>query len=133
METFTFCPNSLVPETLPREPPSVMSLNGWQFSAKPAVPYQRKFKVTLHGLRWFLDPDTDLYDSFTEPDINAHNLELFYSRHETWNPFNWTHPHLGPLVVRFAAPVSVPKGKENSGGFIDAFEITLIHHNPGYE
>lgn len=132
LETFNFCPNSLVPETLPREVPSVLTMNGWTFTSRPTTPHQRKFRVKLFGLRWFLDDIDDTYDDDTLPTINARALEEFYARHETWAPFNWTHPHLGPLVVRFAAPVTVPAATANSGGLLEPLEITLIHHNPGY-
>lgn len=131
METFNFCPDSLVPETLPRDPAQVLSMNGWTFSARPTTPHQRKFRVKLYGLKWFLETD-GTYDSTTSPEINAKALEDFYALHETWAPFNWTHPHLGTLVVRFAAPVIVPAGSVNSGGLIEPLEITLIHHDPGY-
>ena len=50
--TFSFSPNSLVPETLPPEPVQGVSLGGWAFVSKPNIPFQRKFKVTLHGMRW---------------------------------------------------------------------------------
>jgi hypothetical protein len=50
--TFSFCPASLVAETLPPEPAQGVSMNGWAFTSKPRIPFQKKFKVTLHGLRW---------------------------------------------------------------------------------
>lgn len=132
METFNFCPNSLVPATLPRENTSYMSMNGWTFSSRPTTPYQKKFRVKLFGLRWYLNSATGLFDNTTDPTLNAKALEEFYERHETWSPFNWTHPHLGPIVCRFANPVTVPEATVNSGGLIEPVEITLIHHNPGY-
>jgi hypothetical protein len=132
METFEFCPNRMVPETLARDTPDGMSLGGWQFTARPTTPFQRRFRITLYGLKWFLDPETDEYDIVEEPEFNARLLELFYQAHETWNPFIFPHPHLGDIVVRFLSPVSVPKGIKDGGGLIDAFEITLVEHNPGY-
>ena len=132
MQTFNFCPNGLVPVTVPREAQQVLSMGGWAFSAKPNVPYQRKFKVVLHGLRWYVNPTTGLYDSTTNPSINARALELFYEDHETWNPFTWVHPHLGSMTCRFSDTVSVPEGIPNSNGLLNPLEITLIHHNPGF-
>jgi len=134
MDTFDFCPNHYVPETLPREGgATTVSLGGWQFSAKPTTPYQRRFKLTLHGLRWYLD-DTGIYDAATDPSFNAKRLEEFYQRNEMWNPFLFRHQHLSPVPIqcRFAAPVTVPAGEKNSGGFIAPLEVQLIHHNPGY-
>lgn len=129
--TFNFCPKSLVPETLHREAPTVMTMGGWTFSAKPTTPHQKKFRVMLHGLRWYLNND-GTYDATTEVTTNAKALEEFYEAHETWRPFNWVHPHLGSIVCRFAAPVNIGAAISNSGGFLDPVEITLIHHNPGY-
>jgi hypothetical protein len=88
---------------------------------------QRRFRVRLHGLRWYLNPANDLYDSTTDPTINAHALELFYQDKEMWKPFTWTHPHIGELTVRFAAPVSVPAASPNSDGrILEPLEITLV-------
>lgn len=132
-DIFDFCPGRNVPETLPRDAPqSTMSLGGWQFSSRPTTPYQRKFKLTLHGLRWYLDEDTGRYDFETNPQFNARALERFYETHETWAPFTLKHQHFGDLTVRFANPVIVPAGEVNSGGFIKPVEVTFIHHNPGY-
>jgi hypothetical protein len=133
VDTFSFCPNSLVPVTMPREPVQVVSFNGWQFTAKPTTPYQRRFKVTLHGMKWFLNSATGVYDSTTTPTINARALELFYQAHEGWDPFLWQHPHIAtPLTVRFGAPVVVPEALPNSGGRCAPLEINLIEHNAGY-
>jgi hypothetical protein len=133
METFDFCPDRNIPETLPRETSnSSMSMNGWNFSARPTTPYQRKFKISLQGVRWYLDPVTGLYDPLANPKFNAHALEKFYARHETWNPFIFKHQHIGDLVVRFASPLIVPAAKANSGGLIDPIEMMLLHHNPGF-
>lgn len=133
MDRFLFCTGRNVPETLPRDAPqTAMSMNGWQFSSRPTTPYQRKFKLTLHGLRWYLDPGTDYYDPASNYQFNAAALEKFYQDHETWSPFILPHQHIGDLVVRFFSPVTVPAGEQNSGGFIKPVEVTFIHHNPGY-
>ncbi|WOF44366.1 hypothetical protein KNJ79_05385 [Sphingopyxis indica] len=131
LSVLNICPNTLVPVTIPPEPVTGVSMNGWAFTSKPAVPYQRKFRVTLHGLRWYLD-GAGLYNAGTDPTRNARALELFYQAHGNWKSFLWLHPHIGQLEVRFSAPVSVPEGIPNSGGLIKAFEINLIEHNPGF-
>lgn len=131
METFNFCPLTLVPETIPREGGGGITLNAWQFSSKPTAPYQRKFKVKLYGLMWYLG-GSDLYDATTDATHNARALETFYQRNETWNPFTWVHPHLGSLIVRFAAPLNVPAALPNSGGRLDSVEVTFVEYNPGY-
>lgn len=129
--TFSFCPTSQVVELIPPESVSGISLNGWNFSAKPTVPYQAKWKVMLYGLRWYLQSN-GTFDSTTDPTHNARALEIFYQNNQTWDSFTWSHPHIGSLTVRFAAPVVIPAAEPNSGGLIAPVEINLIHHNPGY-
>lgn len=130
--TFNFCPESQVAETLPPEPVQGVSMNGWQFSARPSIPYQRKFKLTLHGLRWFLNAN-GTYDETTSATSNARVLEKFYQTNGTWDTFTWAHPHLGvTLTCRFASPVTVPAALVNSNGILEPLEITLVEHNPGY-
>lgn len=129
--TFDFCPTSQVPEIIPPEPVQGITMNGWNFSAKPTVPYQKKFRVMLHGLRWYLQSN-GLFDTTTDLTHNARVLELFYEQNGTWDSFTWAHQHLGSLTVRFAAPVVVPAALPNSGGLIDPVEITLVHHDPAY-
>lgn len=129
--TFNFCPTSLVPELLPPEPVKGMSMNGWNFSSKPTVPYQPKWKVTLEGMRWYLQSN-GLFDVTTDLTHNARVLEVFYQTNQTWDSFAWTHPHIGALTVRFAEPVTIPKAIPNSNGLIEMVEVTLVQHNPGY-
>lgn len=129
--TFDFCPNSLVPETLPPDVQPVITLNGWTFSSKPSVPYQKKFRVTLHGLRWYLQ-NNGLFDVTTDPTRNARRLEQFYETNGTWDSFAWTHPNFGLMNVRFSAPVAVPMALPNSNGLVPTLEINLIHHDPAY-
>lgn len=131
MAVFSFCPNRLVPETLPPERPKGMSFNGWSFTSRPTTPFQRRFKLTLYGLQWYLAPN-GLYDATTNVNFNAHALELFYRDHEIWRPFDWTHPHFGPMVCKFDAPVIVPAAMPNSNGLIESMEIQMVHDNPGY-
>ena len=133
MATFNFCPSSMVPVTLPPEVGTGFTSNtGWNFTARPTAPYQRRFKLKLYGMKWVLNDATGRYDATEAPQFNARALEIFYAQHQTWLPFTFNHPHLGPMTCRFAAPVQVPEGMENSGGQIDMVEVTLIEHNPGY-
>jgi hypothetical protein len=131
--TFNFCPKSLVPELLPPEPVSGMSLNGWNFSSKPTVPFQRSWRVTLHGLRWFLNSSTGLFDNATQPTLNAKLLEEFYQSNGTWDSFTWTHPHItGALTVRFKSVVQIPAGIPNSGGLCNPVEVNFVEHNASW-
>lgn len=127
-----FCPGVMVPRTKPPAPTGKgISMNGWYFSSKPNVPYQKSFVVKLNGLRWYLT-GTGLYDAVVNPGFNARRLELFYEARGTWDSFDFPHPHLGTLVCRFREPLEIPEAVPNSSGLIEPFDVTLIHHNPGY-
>lgn len=131
-ETFNFSPFRNVPETIPPEPMSGLTMNGWQFSSKPNIPYQKRFRIKLYGLRWYTVVGTELYDETTNPNFNARLLELFYQRHQTWNPFIFPHQHIGNLTCRFTAPLMLPAAPQGANGWLEGVEINLIHHNPGY-
>lgn len=130
-DLFNFCPDYMVPRTKPPQASQVMSMNGWAFSAKPKVPYQKTFVVKLQGMRWYLLAN-NLYDEVTNPQYNARLLEKFYEAHGVWQAFDFPHPHFGTLSCKFSQPVEVPEAIVNSGGLIDGFDITLVHNNPGF-
>lgn len=132
MATWTFCPSKMVPVNVPPEQASVMSMNGWNFSAKPSVPFQYSFKVTLYGLQWYTNAGTGLFDRTTNPTFNARAFEDFVRVHGLWKAFVFPHPHLGNIDCRFKTLPMVPPGLAYSDGLIDAFEVELIHHNPSY-
>lgn len=128
---FNFCIGSRVAEVIAPEEPSVKDFNGWDYTPQPVLPYRRKFKVTLEGLRWrFLDNGT--IDYATDPERNAGVLEAFYTTHRKHKPFNFTHEWLGTLEMRFETPLNVPKALPDSGGLLEALEVNMIHHNPSY-
>lgn len=128
---FDFCPNTRVAEVIAPDEPSIKDFNGWDYTPKPVLPYRRKFKVTLEGLRWIFS-DSGTIDYATDPDHNAALLEQFYVDHRKWRAFNFSHEYLGTLEVRFENPLSIPKAMANSNGLIDPVEIMLIHHNPSF-
>jgi hypothetical protein len=121
----------MVPRTKPPQASQVMSMNGWPFTSKPKVPYQKSFAVKLQGMYWYLKSN-GYFDVSTNPRYNARRLELFYERHGVWKPFDFPHPHLGLLRCRFSQPLEIPEAIANSGGLVDAFDVNLVHHDPGY-
>lgn len=127
---FDFCPNSRVAEELPPEEVVAASMNGWDFTAKPKIPYRAKFKVTLYGMRWYLD-GAEL-DTITDAEHNMGRLRTFYLLHRTWDTFTYEHEYLGDLTVRFDKPLNFPAAIPNSDGRIEPLELTLIHHNPSF-
>ncbi|AGH48894.1 hypothetical protein G432_05835 [Sphingomonas sp. MM-1] len=63
--------------------------------------------------------------------MNAGQLLNFYKQNRMWDTFTYHHEYLGPLTVRFAEPVNIPKAIGNSNGLIQNFGVILIHHNLG--
>lgn len=128
---FNFCRKTRVAETIAPEETTIKDFNGWDYTPRPTLPYRRKFKVTLDGLRWYFNSNGTI-DYVTNPEYNAGVLESFYSAHRKHKPFNYQHEWLGLLELRFENPVNIPKAIPNSGGLIESFELMMIHHNPTY-
>lgn len=131
MATWDFVPKHMVVENLPPEQAKGLSMNGWFFSAKPNVPWQYKFKVTVNGLQWFLNNDGSYNDGTNGP-INARRFEQFVVDHGLWKVFDFPHPHFGTIQCRFSNLPAVPKGEVNANGVIAPFEVELVHHNPSF-
>lgn len=131
MAVFDFAPNSHVAVEKAPEDSSVVTFNGWEFTARPAVPYQRRFILKMNGMYWRLSGGA--LDIVTEPTTNVGTLLAFWRTHRRWKSFTYPHEYLGNLDCRFAAPVEVLEALPESGGLAPPFEITLIHHNPSYE
>lgn len=129
---FDFAPNSHVAEEIPPEDPAVTSFNGWEFTSRPGVPYRAKFKLTISGMRWRLNTAGNALDVTTDPTMNAGRLLAFWKTNRRWDTFNYQHEYLGLIVCRFADAVSIPKALPDSNGLVPDFEVTLVHHNPGY-
>lgn len=131
-QTFDFCDTSRVAEELPPQEQPMMSMNGWPFTSKPKVPYQREFKVKLHGMKWYLNVGGTALDVTTDTKKNAGRLLAFYRDHRLWDSFLYNHEYLGIVRVRFAKPVTVPAGIGDTGGKTEAIEVSLIEHNPSF-
>lgn len=132
MALFDFAPNSHVAEEIPPEEQDAMSMNGWEFTAKPSIPYRRKFRLVMSGMHWRMNKVQTGLDLANDPQTNAGRLMSFWLTHRKHTPFTYNHEYLGPITVRFADPVQIPKAIPNSAGLIPDFEVMLIHHNPGY-
>ena len=128
---FQFCPDSRTAETIAPEEPSIRDMNGWDYTPDPVLPFRRRFKITLEGLRWYFT-DAGAIDYSANPEYNAGVLESFYAGHRKHKPFFYEHEWMGVLQLRFENPLSVPKAMPNSGGLLEPLEIMAIHHNPSY-
>lgn len=128
---FDFCPNTRVAELLAPEEAAPKDFNGWVYHPTPTLPFRPSFKVTLEGLRWYQAPNGNLLTT-QNPQHNAGRLEAFYRLHRLSKPFNFQHEYLGMLEMQFASPVNVPKAVKNSGGALEALEITMIQYGVNY-
>lgn len=128
--TFDFCDTSRVIEEIAPESPAGTDMNGWTFTAKPAIPYRRTFKVTLHGMRWYLNGS--VLDITTNPKKNIGRLLKFYRDNQRWDVFALNHEYLGSILCQFAGAVNPPKAIASSNGLVEPFEVQLVHYNPGY-
>lgn len=129
---FDFCLNTRVAELMSPDEPEVRDFNGWVYNPVPVLPFRPTFKVTLEGLRWYLNTAGTALDTTTNPTYNAGRLEAFYRTHRKHKPFNFNHEYLGSLELRFNAPLNIPKGLQNGGGAIESLEIMMIQHNATY-
>jgi hypothetical protein len=127
---FDFCDTARVAEEMPPEEQTITSMNGWDFAARPKVPYRRKFKVSLYGLRWYLNVAGTALDLTTNTKFNAGLLLDFYKTHRLWDSFLYNHEYLGQIRVRFNKPVQIPAGA--AGGRIENVDIELVEHSPSY-
>lgn len=130
--TFDFAPNSRVWEEIAPPEVSATSFRGWEFTSKPAVPYRPTYKITLYGMRWYLNSGGTAFDTTTNPTMNAGRLRAFYIANRTWDNFTFVHETLGSMAMKFAAPVQIPPAMGESGGVIDKFEVLLVPNNPAY-
>lgn len=131
-QVFDFCDTSRVIVEVPPQEQQVISMNGWDFSAKPKVPYRREFKTTLYGMRWYLNGAGTALDVATDPTHNIGRLLQFYRDHRMWDSFLINHEYLGQIRVRFNKPVSPPEGLPDAGGRLDGLEVILLEHSPSW-
>lgn len=129
---FDFCETSRVAEEIPPDDVKATSMNGWDFSAKPKIPYRATFKVVLYGMKWYLNEDGDELDTDTDPEHNMGRLRSFYLTHRLWDSFLYDHEYLGQIRVRFDKSLRFPPAIGDSDGKVEAYELTLIHHNPSF-
>jgi hypothetical protein len=103
---------------------------GYEFSAAPQLPVQRRFTLHFETIQWFFDENGEA-DATIEPQLNALALDEFYREHYTWKSFIYPHPVFGDLVVKFAAdsPFEMPKAIKGGTGATEPFELVLIEQS----
>lgn len=130
--TFDFAPGrhtwlEIAPDEL-----SSVSFRGWEATSKPNTPYRPKYKLTLKGMRWYLNAAGNGLDVTTDPTMNCGRLRSFYIRNRQWDTFAYTHEVFGTTLYKFCAPVQIPQGLEMSAGIADSFEVMIQVADPGF-
>tara|TARA_Y100001933_G_C18722115_1_gene447897 strand:+ start:230 stop:634 length:405 start_codon:yes stop_codon:yes gene_type:complete len=114
----------------PNEGTQIQYGNSYTFASKPTSPSQRRFKLDMLGIQYFLDENDEILGGDAEIDApfayerNAKRLEEFYLAHKQWKSFLFNHPVWGQLEVRFGKPLELPKTVGN--GVLGAFNIELL-------
>lgn len=100
---------------------------GYEFSAAPQLPVQRRFRLSFNVMKWEFN-GSGVADATISPDTNIYALIQFYERHYSHKAFIYPHPVFGNITVKFAAdaPFEVPKGILGGTGAVEPFELTLV-------
>lgn len=126
METFDF-PFHVPTHSYPKGD-SFKFGRGYEFSAAPQLPIQRRFRLHFNTMLWYFNESTGEIDGSVEPQTNIKVLIDFYELHMTHKKFIYPHQVFGNLIVKFAtdAPFEVPKGMEGGSGAVEPFELVLV-------
>ena len=125
METFIFAYH-IVSHVYPKGD-SFKFGGGYEFSAAPQLPVQRRFRLKFPTMAWMRDGG-GLISAAIEPELNIKALIDFYERHYTHKAFIYPHPIFGNLTVKFSAdqPFEVPPSLPGGSGATESFELMLV-------
>ena len=100
---------------------------GYEFSAAPQLPLQRKFKLKFKAMIWHKD-ETGTPVSSIDPENNILAFDEFYREHLTHIAFYYQHEVYGQLLVKFSSeiPFEMPATLEGGAGVTEEFEINLV-------
>lgn len=97
---------------------------GYQFASAPRGPDQVTYILNFDTMVFFESPPGVL-DLVTRPTLNMGVLEAFYNTHKLYLPFEYPHPVLGNLDVRFAEPLKY-RIKKGGRGATEPFSLKII-------
>lgn len=125
METFNF-PYHVPTHSYPKGD-SFKFGRGYEFSAQPQLPVQKRFTLRFNVMKWEFD-NSGVADASINPTTNILALIQFYEAHYSYKTFIYPHPVLGNINVKFAAdaPWEVPKGIVGGTGAVESFEMVLV-------
>lgn len=122
--TFNF-PNHMVSEKYPDPGTSVQLGNSYRFATPPVAPDQRIFTLSFESM-WRGLTSTGAMDVTTNVKNNLGALLQFYETYKLHKTFQYPHPWLGVLNVRFSTPLVTPKGIKGGDGWTESFDIELV-------
>jgi len=97
---------------------------GYQFASKPKGPDQVTYVLKFKTMVFWQKAD-GTYNLTKQPQLNMALLEQFYQDKRLFTKFNYPHPALGNIVVRFAEPLKYDIA-EAGLGTVEPFEIKLL-------
>ncbi|HIH2746985.1 TPA: hypothetical protein ACYLN4_002722 [Burkholderia lata] len=122
--TFDF-PNHLVEEKYPESGTRIQLGNSYVFATPPTAPEQRTFVLSFETMWRGINADGTV-DIATNPLNNMGLLKQFYETYRLYKTFQYKHPWLGTLNVRFSKPLEMPKGKKGADGWSESFSIEFV-------
>lgn len=99
---------------------------GYEFSAAPQEPLQKRFVLKFNALTWYFTGTTPVNN--VDVENNAMAFDEFYRAHLTHKKFLYNHQLFGQITVKFApdTPFEMPRSIDGGGGVTEGFEVTLV-------
>jgi hypothetical protein len=125
METFPFVNH--VPTHVYPKGDSFRFGKGYEHSAAPQDPLQRRFTLSFNLLIWYRN-GAGVFDATIDVENNALAMDEFYALHRSHKKFLYAHPVYGTIICKFAAdaPFEMPRGLEGGSGATEGFSLVLV-------
>lgn len=98
---------------------------GYTYALRGWAEEQRVFTLRFQTMLFYLD-ELSRVDILTDTKNNAGLLQAFYNQMKLDRVFNYNHPVLGKIPVRFNQSLKLPDGIPKGQGCLPPFEIELI-------
>jgi hypothetical protein len=118
-------PNHMVEEKYPDPGTSLQLGNSYRFSTPPTAPDQRIFVLSWETM-WRGLTSTGAVDYTSNVKNNLGALMQFYETYRLHKTFQYPHPWLGTLNVRFSKPLEMPKGIKGGDGWSEGFSVEFV-------
>ncbi|BAQ50285.1 hypothetical protein [Methylobacterium aquaticum] len=94
---------------------------GYRFAARPLGPDEVIVHLNFPTMFFFQRYAGEPMLADVVPQLNIRALDEFYKRHRMFEPFNYPHPILGTVIVRFNKPLIMPKKSGSSPGEVGGY------------